>query len=397
MLISIGIGLVRISVCLFVLRLMPATKMFYRKWIWGFLIFCTIMSLGDFLAQCFQCIPLSRVWNQGAKARCFPPADMTKIAQAQGGAAVVTDLLCVLLPMMVFRNLQVDSRDKLAIFFVIGLGLFTAAAAIARTALVDFTSKNPTWDLVPVAIWASLEQNIGIAVASLPALRQLLLTRKNSRASRTSEPLCKHHINTTRPPLHPFAKFSDSDVVRLSDDDFLTEISSCKEFPTPTPKKIDIEGCHNTRASLIRLSMVPPPLWIERKKTSVEKVEMSPVSPMATLVERKPSASSAEQVRLSAVAPPWGHGKESSADRAYTLNNRRLGKVSPLSINRPPFPLVAGRVQPLGKFEETGLRHSRVATPEEMMSLGTSAAIGSSCNIEGKRRKGTPKSSPKLP
>ena len=319
----------------------------------------------------------------------------------------------------------------------------TAAAAIARTALVDFTSKNPTCKsfgfitscrrlisqqgilfLLPFGprelprpltptfrpitplrslppnttnLNPSLEQNIGIAVASMPALRQLLLTRKKSHPSRTSEPLCKHHKNAIRPPLHPFAKFSDSDLVRLSDDDFPTEISSCKEFPTPTPRMTDIEGCHNTRASLIRLSMVPPPLWTKRKKTSVEKVEMSPVSPTPTLVEREPLASSAEQVRPSTGAPSWGHGKISSADRAYTLNDRRLGMVAPLSIDRPPSPLVAGRVQPLGKFEETGLRHSRVATLEEMMSLENPAAMGSSCRIDGKRRKGTPKTSPKLP
>lgn len=85
MLLTASTGFVRISVCLFILRLVPATKMSYRKWTWGLLTFCTLTSLGAFLAQCFQCIPLSGLWNQSVEARCFPPADMTKIARAQGG------------------------------------------------------------------------------------------------------------------------------------------------------------------------------------------------------------------------------------------------------------------------------------------------------------------------
>ena len=38
------------------------------------------------------------------------------------GSAAFTDVLCVLLPMFVFRGLQVSLRDKLAIFVVFGLG-----------------------------------------------------------------------------------------------------------------------------------------------------------------------------------------------------------------------------------------------------------------------------------
>lgn len=84
MLLTIGTGLVRISVCLFVLGLLPVTKMSYRRWIWGLLAFCTIFSLGDFLAQCFQCVPLSGLWDKGVKARCFTQADMTKVVRVQG-------------------------------------------------------------------------------------------------------------------------------------------------------------------------------------------------------------------------------------------------------------------------------------------------------------------------
>ncbi|KAF6222702.1 hypothetical protein HO133_000749 [Letharia lupina] len=362
--------------------------MAYRRWNWGLLAYCAIVTLADFLAQCFQCVPLPGLWNKSVKARCFAPAHMTQITKFQGGSAVITDILCVLLPMLVLRNLQVSQREKIAIFVVIGFGFFTAATAIARTSLVDFTSKNPTWDLIPVAIWSCLEQNIGVSVASLPALPQLLNIRKQPYPSRSSEGFCNHHHHNTRPPLNAFAMISDSDRIRLPNDVSSTETSSREELSTLTPKMSDIESYRDTRASLISLSMVSPPLWTDRKISSAETVEMSRVSPTPTFVERKPS--SREKLRLSMVAPSWGHKKTSSADKAYSPNNRRLSMVSPLSLDRPPSPFSAARVQQLGKFEETGLRHSRVATPEEMVSLGNQAACGYSCTIEGGTPKGTP-------
>ncbi|KAL9075296.1 MAG: hypothetical protein Q9161_001673 [Pseudevernia consocians] len=182
-------------------------------------------------------------------------------------------------------------------------------------------------------------------------------------------------------------RLSDSDRIRLPNDKSSTETSSV-ELSTLKPKMSDMENYHDTRASLIRLSTVSPPLWTERKISSAEKVEMSRVSPTPTFVERKPS--SAEKVRLSMVAPSWGHRKTSSADQANPPSNKRLSMVSPLSVDRPSSPFSAGRMQQLGRFEETGLRHSKVATPDEMMTLGNPAAIGYSCRIEG----GTPKLTP---
>ena len=71
------------------------------------------------------------------------------------------DVLCVLLPIFVCRNLQTSWQDKLAVFLLLGLGLMygfvpssrglftlihgsTAGAAIARTVLYRFLSQDPT-------------------------------------------------------------------------------------------------------------------------------------------------------------------------------------------------------------------------------------------------------------
>ena len=240
----------------------------------------------------------------------------------------------------------------------------------------------------------SLEQNVGISVASMPALYQFLKTRKQPFPPRSSQSLFEHHHNiSTRPPPRSFHKLSDSDRIYLPKEDSFTETSS-GQSSSPPPKKSDLESCHDSRPSLERLSMTSPPLWAERKISSAETVEMSRVSPNPTIVGRK--SSSAEKVNM--IAPSWTHRKTSSADKMTKSKNKKsLSIVSPLSLgSAPSSPFSPGRVQQLGKFEETGLRHSRVATPEEIMSFGNPAAMGYSCKIEGGTPpKTTPKTSPK--
>ena len=159
MLFTIGTGSTRISVCLFVLRLVPATKTFYRRWIWGLLTLFTIITIADFLAQCFQCIPLPGLWDKSVKARCFPESHMTQIAKVQGGtysqadslvkfwahtnvgSAVITDLLCVLLPVLLLQNTQISMRDKVAILVIIGLGIVYVKKNYSQDSLSRLTSN----------------------------------------------------------------------------------------------------------------------------------------------------------------------------------------------------------------------------------------------------------------
>ena len=228
----------------------------------------------------------------------------------------------------------------------------------------------------------------------MPALRQLLAIRKKQHSIHSSEPLCKHNYNA-RAHLNSLPRLSHNDCIRLPDNNASPENSS-HQITKPTPKMDDIESYHTKRGSLVRPGMISQPFWTDRKISLAETVEMSRVSPTATFVDRKPPA--AETLRLSMVTPSWGgghhHSKTSSTDKSSNKNNKRLSIVSPLSVEKPPPLFSVRKMQQLGRFEETGLRNSRVATEEEIMTLGNPAVmLGYSCKIEG----GTPKTSPKSP
>jgi len=80
-----GTLLVRISVCLFILRLVPADRKSYCRWIYGFIGLFTAMSLATCLAFTFECIPMQGLWNKNVHAHCFGQSNVAVIAQVQGG------------------------------------------------------------------------------------------------------------------------------------------------------------------------------------------------------------------------------------------------------------------------------------------------------------------------
>lgn len=81
----IGTLFVRISVCLFIWRLIPANRKSYRTWLYGCILLFTAISIVTGLAFIFQCIPMRGIWEQNIKAHCLAESILLKIAQAQAG------------------------------------------------------------------------------------------------------------------------------------------------------------------------------------------------------------------------------------------------------------------------------------------------------------------------
>ncbi|KAM0800187.1 hypothetical protein BDR22DRAFT_852076 [Usnea florida] len=142
----------------------------------------TILTVPTILFMCFQCRPIRGIWERNMNAHCVSPPVITKINQAYSVFSIIMDIICVFIPIMVFGNLQHNWRKKLAVFCLLGLGLCTAGAAAARAALYYFEGDDPTWGLIPEAICASVEQNVGIIVTCMPALRQFF-TMSNKKCN----------------------------------------------------------------------------------------------------------------------------------------------------------------------------------------------------------------------
>ena len=103
-----GTYFVRISVCFFMLQLLPFTQRFSRwyvvlargakrgrvlnvvklltqgRWTYGIMVFCTVIALATILSLCFICIPLHGFWDSSIKTHCMSRAVTAKINKVQG-------------------------------------------------------------------------------------------------------------------------------------------------------------------------------------------------------------------------------------------------------------------------------------------------------------------------
>ncbi|EUC43280.1 hypothetical protein COCMIDRAFT_7265 [Bipolaris oryzae ATCC 44560] len=91
---------------------------------------------------------------------------------------ILTDLLVAFLPVKVIWNLQIAKRPKIALIAILTIGWFVCVVSILRLHALTILVANQhdtTYYSAPVAYWSSIEMNLAIVCASLPALKPLMV------------------------------------------------------------------------------------------------------------------------------------------------------------------------------------------------------------------------------
>ena len=151
---TVGTCLVRISVCLFVLRLVPSTHREFYTYTYVLIAFFVVITVATFMLILLGCVPIQGTWDREVKARCISRSAISVIARTQGGMfnpflfpllfdsffhlkpkhtnklirappaiCVLMDFLCVVLPIFFLRNLQAEIGRKISLFSLLALGL----------------------------------------------------------------------------------------------------------------------------------------------------------------------------------------------------------------------------------------------------------------------------------
>ena len=177
----IGIGAIKISMCLTLLRIVELAKRRIAQFLWCLLIFVVITHFGLGMMYFLHCIPLTAVWGPQSRASCLPTHTLNLAGYIIFVMDAVTDLTCAVIPILLVQRLQMDMRTKLALCGLMSLGIFTAGCAVAKLiSLRRLRSEDYTWDLNIVAIWAAVEQFLGNIITSVPMLRSLFSRSHNS-------------------------------------------------------------------------------------------------------------------------------------------------------------------------------------------------------------------------
>ena len=170
----IGIGFIKISMCLTLLRIVELARRRTAQFLWSLLIFVGITHFGLGMMYFLHCRPLTAEGEPQSRASCLPTRILILAGYLIFAMDAATDLICATIPILLVQRLQMDMRTKLALCGLMSLGVFTAGCAVAKAiSLRRVTADDHTWDSNIVAIWAAVEQFLGIIITSIPMLRPL--------------------------------------------------------------------------------------------------------------------------------------------------------------------------------------------------------------------------------
>lgn len=88
---------------------------------------------------------------------------------------IITDILIFLFPIPYLLNLKISRARKVALFFILLLGLSVVGISIARLFFIAiYLRKDFTWHAVPIYLACIFEASIGILCANFPVIYPLI-------------------------------------------------------------------------------------------------------------------------------------------------------------------------------------------------------------------------------
>lgn len=168
------VALLKVSITFFYLRIFGHTQI--RGLIIGTLILNALVGAVFTVVAALQCRPVSYYWTRWHGETQGTCVDVNVVAWANGAISIVLDFWMITLPFSQLRSLQMHWKKKIGVASMFGVGFIATAMSILRLqTLVKFASThNPTWDQFDATKWSTVEINVGITCACMPALRLAL-------------------------------------------------------------------------------------------------------------------------------------------------------------------------------------------------------------------------------
>ncbi|KAL1302404.1 hypothetical protein AAFC00_002803 [Neodothiora populina] len=170
----------RMSFCIS-LMFIAGTDPHIKKWtIYVFIALQILVNLGSVITMYSQCgthlnvLFFTNDWDQ-VQGYCWDPSVQANYNYFAGSINTITDIYLTILPGIMIIHTNIPLRQKIGLALLLCLSSVAMVASIVKTyeskslnQIVDYT-----YDLVPYAIWISVELNIVMTVASIPITRPL--------------------------------------------------------------------------------------------------------------------------------------------------------------------------------------------------------------------------------
>ncbi|KAJ0335251.1 hypothetical protein COL922a_009516 [Colletotrichum nupharicola] len=172
----IGLASIKASILFLFLKIFPDNR--FRKILWLMQGLNLLVGL-SFIILCFcECQPINFFWNGWDGEHEGTCLDLNRVGLGHVALNITLDIVMLLLPITQLYKLQMDRKKKLGVMAMFLVGIFLTIVSILRikTLTAFATSLNTTSDSVAVVLWAYVELGVGVVVACLPNVRQLLKT-----------------------------------------------------------------------------------------------------------------------------------------------------------------------------------------------------------------------------
>ncbi|ESA42648.1 hypothetical protein GE21DRAFT_8096 [Neurospora crassa] len=161
------------------LRFIP--KGGYRYLTLGVIVSCFLFHLSFLLVQLNLCQPAAKQWDYSIPGKCLKGVPFYT---SMASLTIIFDVTAMLLPFPVLLKSQIQTRKKVVLLGMFGLGLFITIIQIIRIQTVK-RLVNPI-DSAPLIMWSTVENNLGIIVTNVPTLAPLIkYFNERSRAGNT--------------------------------------------------------------------------------------------------------------------------------------------------------------------------------------------------------------------
>ncbi|KAL1620177.1 hypothetical protein SLS56_009807 [Neofusicoccum ribis] len=168
------ISMTKISILFFYLRIFPDKS--FRKMVYVVMGFCVAYMVVFLIVSIFQCHPVKAAWyhwDGSYHGAC-------NNVNAQGWAAavfnIILDISVLLLPLRQLTKLVMTWKKKIQLMLMFCVGGFVTIVSVLRLeTLFHFAnSSNFTWTSAPFGYWSTIEMDVGIICACMPAAQALL-------------------------------------------------------------------------------------------------------------------------------------------------------------------------------------------------------------------------------
>lgn len=140
----------------------------------------------------------------GQRGKCLEWETVGPIIYVSAALNVIVDLILALVPSAIIRKLQMPTRERNSVYFLIALGTCAAVISVARIPYVSGLRTDNEYysaDSDRIAYTSVAESGVGIIVASLATLRPLF----RKMAGKLSTQGQSRRNLSTKPMTNPFA------------------------------------------------------------------------------------------------------------------------------------------------------------------------------------------------